>query len=164
MEPRIARWVPAVIAAVTVGGCAGNDSPPNAPLGAADESLTSEEAIAKNVNTYWRAVVAGEGDVACSLLTARGQELVQRLPAQVGPGSTGGVDGCSEAVDEWASRLASDERRDAFLAANSYEPGDVSIDKDNVDKAQVSCEFRGAIFVERDEDGVWRIAVPGCVD
>jgi hypothetical protein len=159
MKPRIAVWMSAAIAAVVMGGCDGGDPSP-----AIDESLTSEEAIAKNVNAYWHAVVAGEGDAACSLLTARGQELMKRSTMRDWPHSTGGIDDCASAVDEYAARLASDERAEAFRAANTYSPGDVFIDKDNADKAQVACEFRGAIFVERDEDGVWRIVVPGCVD
>ena len=134
--------------ALLIAGCGGGDGPTLTFDG------TDEEQIAATVNTMTAAIAAGEGAVACGLMTDRGQRAFIRIGGQV-PGSEG-VDSCQAAAPA--------------LAGSGYDPGDyritlrdVSIDSENPDRAQANCDLRGAFLLLRTADG-WRVSAPFCVD
>lgn len=165
MSRHTAGWLSVAVVAFVMGACGGEDAPgADAPSLSVDPSQTAREAIAGNVNGFWDAAVLGDGEAACSYLTARGQRLMERVVSREWEGSTEGVVGCAPAVELFSDRLAEDERRDAFPSAHTYSPEDVYIDDEDPATAQVSCEFRGAIFMTREPDGAWRIDLPACVD
>ena len=63
--------------ALLIAGCGGGDGPTLTFDG------TDEEQIAATVNTMTAAIAAGEGAVACELMTDRGQQAMIRFGRQV---------------------------------------------------------------------------------
>ncbi|MGH2992754.1 MAG: hypothetical protein ACRDL1_04380 [Solirubrobacterales bacterium] len=68
---------------------------------------------------------------------------------------------CPQAVSIYADALAN-RQEPAPPAAEVFTSEDLNITAGS-SEAEVQCEFRGAIFVERVDDE-WRVSVPGCVD
>jgi hypothetical protein len=131
-----------------LAGCGGDDA--SAP----EFTGSDEEQIAATVNAMTAAIADGEGEIACGLMTDRGQQAFIRIGGQV-PGSEG-IDSC-EAVAP-------------ALAGYGYDPGDyritsgdASIDPEDPDRAQANCDLRGAFLLLRTADG-WRVSIPFCVD
>ena len=96
------------------------------------------------------AIAAGEGAVACELMTERGREVMLRFGRQAGGDE---IEDCAAAVPAAAS-LGFDPG-DYRIA-----PSDVSVDADGAG-AEAKCDY-GAFILERTEDG-WRIDMPWCV-
>jgi hypothetical protein len=133
--------------ALLIAGCGGGDGPTLTFDG------TDEEQIAATVNTMTAAIAAGEGAVACELMTDRGQQAMIRFGRQVF--DTEGVDSCEQAVP--------------VVADAGYDPGDFRVTVRDVsiepgtDRAQVNCEFRGGFLLLHTSDG-WRVNIPYCFD
>lgn len=118
-----------------------------------------EAEIADRVNELVNALVEGDGPVACSFMTARGQLIQKQLAARLGRGK---AETCEAAVREIGERVSDlpedDRRRDVYPRT----PGDVSIDSSG-NHAQVAGQFRGAMQLRR-VDGNWLVDVPGFFD
>jgi hypothetical protein len=99
------------------------------------------------------AIAAGNGELACGLMSEQGQQRMVRIGRQVGGDA---VTGCIDAVPA--------------VEATGFDPGDfrvttrdVFLDEENPDRGQANCDLRGAFLVVRTEAG-WRVDVPACVD
>ncbi|MEZ5075341.1 MAG: hypothetical protein R2691_10980 [Solirubrobacterales bacterium] len=126
-------------------GCGGDDGP-TLTFGGSDE-----EQVAATVNAMTAAIAAGDGEIACALMTERGQRRMVRIGRQV----SAGVDTCAAAVPA--------------VAGFGYDPGDFRVSVRDVsigpgpDHAQANCELRGGFLLERSAAG-WRVDAPACVD
>jgi len=114
-------------------------------------SGSDEEQVAATVNAMTAAIAAGDGEIACALMTGRGQRRMLRFGRQV----SAGVDTCEAAVPA--------------VAGSGYDPGDFRVTVRDVaiepghDRAQANCEFRGGYLLVRTAAG-WRVDAPACVD
>ena len=131
--------------ALLSAGCGSDDGP------ALTFDGTDEEQIAATVNTMTAAIAAGEGAVACELMTEKGRRIMLRVGRQAGGADVGD---CAAAVP--------------VAEAAGYDPGDfritvgdVSIPADSPDHAEATCDLDGAFLLDRTEAG-WRVAVPFC--
>jgi hypothetical protein len=125
-----------------LGGCGGGDE---ATL---TFSGSDEEQIAATVNAMTAAIAAGEGAVACELMTKAGQDAMLRVGRQAGGPD---VADCAAAVP--AAESAGYDPGDFRIT-----PGDVTIDGD---AAEAKCDLDGAFMLERTDES-WRVGVPYC--
>ena len=111
-------------------------------------SGSDEEQIAATVNAMTAAIAAGEGAVACELMTEAGQDVMLRVGRQAGGPD---ISDCAAAVPAAESA--------------GYDPGDFRITLGDVaidgDAAEAKCDLDGAFMLER-TDGGWRVDVPHC--
>jgi hypothetical protein len=124
-----------------LAGCGGDDG------ASLTFSGSDEEQIAATVNAMTTAIAAGEGAVACELMTERGQEVMLRIGRQTG----GEVADCAAAVPA--------------AAGVGFDPGDYRITPKDVsagaEGAEARCDDGGAFLLERTEEG-WRVNTPWC--
>jgi hypothetical protein len=132
-----------------IAGCGGDGEDDGVPT----FSGTDEEQIAGTVNAMTGAIAAGDGELACGLMTELGQQRMVRIGRQVGGEE---VTTCTAAVPA--------------VEATGFDPGDfrvtpndVSLDEENLDQGQANCDLRGAFLVVRTEVG-WRVSAPACID
>jgi hypothetical protein len=133
---------PAFAAALLAAGCGGGD------WATLTFSGSDEEQVAATVNAMTAAIAAGEGAVACELMTERGQRVMLRIGRQAGGQD---VADCAAAVPAAESA--------------GYDPGDFRIKPADVsagaEGAEADCDLEGAFILERTDDG-WRVDVPFC--
>ncbi len=135
--------------ALLIAGCGGDDGPTLTFDG------TDEEQIAATVNTMTAAIAAGEGAVACELMTERGQQAMLRVGAP-GPGQRGRRRAAPPAVPA-PSRLGYDPGDFRITL------GDVSIDPATPTVPRRTATSDGAFLLMRTDDG-WRVDMPFCID
>ena len=130
-------------------------------LGCGTEAPTftgsDEHQVAATVRTVTEAMEEGDGDLACSLISERGQEVLVRIFRDEMPEADAGS--CEEAVET--------------IGEDDLDIGDPQSGIENVtlyrgggetrDTAQVNCRTRGAFILRRTDDG-WRAGAPYCVD
>ncbi len=139
----------AIAVGLLLAGCGGGDDADGVPV----FSGTDEEQIAGTVNTMTGAIAAGDGELACGLMTEQGQQRMVRIGRQAGGEE---VTTCTAAVPA--------------VEAAGFDPGDfrvttrdVFLKDDNPSIGQANCDLRGAFLVVRTDAG-WRVDVPACVD
>jgi len=132
----------ALAALLLTAGC-GGDGEATLTFGGSDE-----EQIAATVNAMTAAIAAGEGAVACELMTEAGQDVMLRVGRQAGGPD---ISDCAAAVP--AAESAGYDPGDFRIT-----PGDVAIDGD---AAEAKCDLDGAFMLERTDEG-WRVDVPHC--
>jgi hypothetical protein len=132
----------ALAALLLTAGC-GGDGEATLTFGGSDE-----EQIVATVNAMTAAIAAGEGAVACELMTEGGQDVMLRVGRQAGGQD---VADCAAAVP--AAESAGYDPGDFRIT-----PGDVAIDGD---AAEARCDLDGAFMLERTGEG-WRVDVPYC--
>jgi hypothetical protein len=145
-----------LVIALAMAACGEDESSPPPP----DLSATDEEQIAATVNDFFAAMIEDDGELACSYLTERGQRLMhtvarRQFPTEVGEGAD------CEAVIAISYEHLEDEEVGS-LADYTYTAGGVYIEEGG-SKAEVQCEFRGAIFMRRSGTD-WFIDFPACID
>ena len=138
----------ALAAGALVAGCGDEEGPPVPTFSGSDE-----DQVAGTVNAMTGAIAAGDGELACGLMTELGQQRMIRIGRQVGGE---GVTTCIDAVPA--------------VEATGFDPGDfrvtpkdVFLDEENPDQGQANCDLRGAFLVVRTEAG-WRVSAPACID
>ena len=111
---------------------------------------TDQDQVAATVNAMTAAIAAGEGALACELMTARAQRIMLAAGRQAATGP--------EPVDDCAAAVPSAE-------AAGYDPGDFRIKVGDVrvsgDRAVARCDLDGEFALVRDDAG-WRVDVPYC--
>jgi len=114
-------------------------------------SGSDEEQVAGTVNTMTAAIAAGDGELACGLMTDRGRQIMLRVGRQAGGPE---IADCAAAVP--------------VAEAAGYDPGDyritvgdVSIPARSRDRAEATCDLDGAFQLDRTDVG-WRVATPFC--
>jgi len=131
-------------AAALIAGC-GDDG------GAAPTfSGSDEEQVAATVNAMTAAIAAGDGEIACALMTERGQRRMLAAGRQAASGAEP-VDGCEAAVP--VVEAAGFDPGDFRIT-----PGDVSVDRAYADAA---CDLGGSFILTRTDAG-WRVDSPYC--
>jgi hypothetical protein len=142
-----------VCALVIVAECGGDDDDDGLPSPPIPEG-TPREQVAATVNGMFDAWNRGDGELACSYMTRRGQRLavriaqqLQQLEGDIAP------DDCVRAIADTAA--ATDE-----TIGQTAVPENVSIDGR---RAFVASEFRGALRVKR-SGGRWLVDVPAYLD
>lgn len=103
------------------------------------------------------AAEAGDGEQACSYLTARGQRFMARLPESADLPPT---ESCGEAVAAVAEQLTDADRERS--PENVVTPDEVTLSGQGT-RAEAASDFRGAMSLKL-IDGEWLIDVPGFVD
>jgi predicted small lipoprotein YifL len=144
-----------VAIALSLAAC-GEDEPSPPPP---DPSATDEEQIAAAVNGFFSALVDGDGELACSYLTERGKRFLSTVARRQFPTEIGEAADCEAVVEVTAEQLADEEVDPSDF---TYLADDVEIEEGR-SKAQVQCEFRGAVFVRRSGGG-WLVDIPACID
>ncbi len=134
---------PALLVAVALLGGCGSDDGATLTFSGSDE-----EQIAATVNAMTAAIAAGEGAVACELMTEGGQDEMLRVGRQAGGPD---ISDCAAAVP--AAESAGYDPGDFRIT-----PGDVAIDGD---AAEAKCDLGGAFMLARTGEG-WRVDVPHC--
>jgi hypothetical protein len=122
-----------------------------------DRSGGPREQVAALVDGVRQALSDGDGEKACSYMTARGQRLTVRVVTR----DLGSVETCEEAVALFATELSADER-DQFSDKNVVTPDEVAL-FENGSEAEAQSDFRGAMMLKMVE-GQWRVDVPFFVD
>ncbi len=134
--------VAALAAGALVAGCGDEES--TAPT----FSGTDEEQIAGTVNAMTGAIAAGDGELACGLMTDAGQALMLEMGRQAGGDE---VTGCEAAVPA--------------VEAIGFDPGDFRVKPADVsagaEGAEANCDLQGA-FILTWTDAGWRVDVPYC--
>lgn len=144
--PRVGVVVLAMVTVVlSATGCGGSDG------------QSEEELVAETVNEFRSAVEADDGKAACGLLSPQGQKLMLRIAQRLGEGEAQNARTCSDAVSAQAEAIAHDR-----YAPEEATAGDVLL-RLAENAAEVRCEPRGAVMVERIDDN-WKVRVPACVD
>ena len=115
------------------------------------------------VEGWYDAIAAGDGESACSALTERGQRLIHRVVTEVSPEVGEHATDCATAVAGFWDSLTEDQQRRALASILPVALDEVHVEERR-QRAQVACEFRGAMFLERTANDGWLIDVPACVD
>ena len=136
--------------------CGEDESSPPPP----NPSATDREQIAAAVNDFYAAMVDGDGELACSYLTERGQRFLHTVARRQFPSEIGEAADCEAVVDVTADYLADEKVEDP--SDYTYVAEEVSIEEGR-GKAYAQCEFRGSVFMRRSGND-WLIDVPGCID
>jgi hypothetical protein len=137
---------------LTLAGC--NDSDDS---DAPDLSGDPREQVVAVVDAMRHAMSDGDGDEACSYMTARGQRLTVRVVAR----DLGSAETCEEAVALFATELSAEER-DEFSDKNVVTPDEVAL-FENGSEAEAQSDFRGAMMLKL-VNGEWQVEVPFFVD
>ena len=135
-----------------VAGCGGADettADPFTPTG------SPKEQIASTVNEMFSAWNDGDGELACSLMTERGQQLAVRIAGQFHDlqGSIA-PDDCVEAVEQSAEAVDGEIGQ----AVKAWQ-----VKLEGEDRATVISKYRGAMSMQQ-VDGRWLVVVPTFVD
>jgi hypothetical protein len=138
--------------ALAFAGCDDSDDP-DAP----DASGNPQEQVVAVVDAMRHAMSDGDGDEACSYMTARGQRITVRVVTR----DLGRAETCEEAVALFATGLSAEER-DKFSEKNLVTPDEVALFEDG-SEAEAQSDFRGAMMLKLVE-GQWRVDVPFFVD
>jgi hypothetical protein len=88
--PACRALVPALVAALALGGCGSSHSAPPHPTG--------QQQIAQVLRSYLSAQTQGDGQTACSLLTAAGQRELEALVVKEAKGLVPFTPSCQDAV------------------------------------------------------------------
>jgi hypothetical protein len=128
-------------------GCGGDDDGPDLTFTGSDE-----EQVAGTVNAMTAAIAAGEGAMACALMTEKGQRVMLAAGRQAATGPEP-VDDCEAAVP--AAEAAGFDPGDFRVTV-----GDVSVGR-NGRQAEAECDLGGAFILNRTDAG-WRAATPFC--
>ena len=139
--------VAALAAGALVAGCGDEES--TAPT----FSGTDEEQIAGTVNAMTGAIAAGDGELACGLMSELGQQRMVRIGRQVG----------GEELTTCTAAVPAVEGTGFDPGDFRVTPNDVFLDEENPDQGQANCDLRGAFLVVRTEAG-WRVSAPACID
>ena len=111
-------------------------------------SGTDEEQVAGTVNAMTGAIAAGDGELACGLMTESGQAAMVRIGRQAAGDE---VTGCEAAVPA--------------AEAVGFDPGDFRVKVGDVavagDTASARCDLDGEFPLVRSDAG-WRVDVPYC--
>jgi predicted lipid-binding transport protein (Tim44 family) len=161
----------ALAAGLLLTACGGSDAgggERSAQNVATAPAATEAEQVANVANGLNDAVAAGDGELACSLVT---DEVMAAMPAILA-----GKDSfdpnrspdtiradCEEAVEGAASSAGGE-------GGFRFKPRDISFSTSQVadspppgDRAYAACEFRGAYYLDRSGDS-WKVSLYGCND